>query len=83
MFEEGLLKGKRILVTGGGTGLGKVMAEAYLQLGADICICSRRESVLKETANELMKKHGGSVEYHAVDIRVADAVNDMVENFGL
>lgn len=81
MFQENLLKGKRILVTGGGTGLGKVMAEAYLKLGAEICICSRREGVLKDTANELMDKHGGSVQYMPVDIRVADAVSEMVDSF--
>ena len=81
MFRDDLLKGKRILITGGGTGLGKVMAEGYLKLGADVFICSRRERVLQKTADELMAKHGGSVKYMPVDIRVADAVEEMVSSF--
>ena len=79
MFRDGLLKGKRILVTGGGTGLGKEMAEDYLRLGAEVYICGRRKQVLDDTAKELMDKHGGSVKTHSVDIRVAQAVDEMVE----
>src|SRR4051812_4413470 len=79
MFKEGLLKGKRILVTGGGTGLGKEIAARYLQLGADLWIAGRRGSVLEETAASLMKSHGGSVKTHAVDIRDASAVDDLVQ----
>ncbi len=78
MFKKDLLKGKRILVTGGGTGLGRVMAEAYLKLGADIYICGRRKGVLDKTADALMKAHGGRVGTHAVDIRVAQAVDEMI-----
>lgn len=78
MFRDGLLAGKRILVTGGGTGLGKEMAEDYLRLGAEVYICGRRKNVLDETAKTLMDKHGGSVKTHSVDIRVAQAVDDMV-----
>src|SRR5690606_20917797 len=65
--------------TGGGTGLGKEMAEDYLRLGADVYICGRRKNVLDDTARELMDKHGGSVKTHSVDIRVAQAVDEMVE----
>jgi NAD(P)-dependent dehydrogenase (short-subunit alcohol dehydrogenase family) len=79
MFKEGLLKGKRILVTGGGTGLGKEIAARYLQLGADIWIAARRGPVLEATAQELMKAHGGKVRTHAVDIRDAQAVDAMVQ----
>src|ERR1044071_4263719 len=79
MFKEGLLKGKRILVTGGGTGLGKEIAARYLQLGAEIWICGRRGPVLKDTAASLMKSFGGKVETHAVDIRDAQAVDAMVQ----
>lgn len=78
MFRDGLLKGKRILVTGGGTGLGREMAEDYLRLGAEVYICGRRKNVLDDTAKALMAKHGGSVKTHSVDIRVAQAVDDMV-----
>jgi len=60
MFRPGLFKGKRILVTGGGTGLGREMVDKYLELGADIYICGRRKEMLEQTAKELMQKHGGS-----------------------
>ena len=79
MFKEGLLKGKRILITGGGTGLGKEIAARYLQLGADLWICGRRGQVLESTARELMNSFGGKVKTHAVDIRDAAAVDAMVQ----
>src|SRR5260221_4485559 len=79
MFKEDLLKGKRILVTGGGTGLGKEIAAKYLALGAELWIGGRRGGVLEDTAKELMPKHGGSVRSHAVDIRDAAAVDAMVQ----
>lgn len=79
MFRPGLLAGKRILVTGGGTGLGKEMAEAYVRLGAEVYICGRRASVLEETAKELMEAHGGKVHARTCDIRVPEAVDEMVE----
>jgi NAD(P)-dependent dehydrogenase (short-subunit alcohol dehydrogenase family) len=79
VFKDGLLKGKRILVTGGGTGLGREMAEDYLRLGAAIHICGRRKGVLDDTAQELMAKHGGEVVTHGVDIRDSAAVEAMIE----
>ena len=79
MFKEKLLQGKRILVTGGGTGLGRAMAEKYLELGAVIYICGRRKNVLDETAQELMAAHGGSVKTVDIDIRNAAAVDEMIE----
>ena len=78
MFQPGLFKGKRILVTGGGTGLGREMADKYLELGADIYICGRRKDMLDQTAKELMQKRGGSVKTRAVDIRDAEAVDKMI-----
>ena len=53
MFNNDLLKNKRVLITGGGTGLGKGMAQRFLELGAEVYICGRREEVLKQTAAEL------------------------------
>jgi len=78
MFKHGLFRGKRILITGGGTGLGKGMAECFLALGAELFICGRRGSVCEMTAQELMSKHGGAVKAYAVDIRNAAAVDAMV-----
>ncbi|MGA3139227.1 MAG: SDR family oxidoreductase [Xanthobacteraceae bacterium] len=78
MFTEGLLRGRRVLITGGGTGLGKGMAEKFLSLGADIFICGRRKSVCEATAAELTGKFGGSVRAYGVDIRDAAAVDGMV-----
>jgi len=79
MFRDGLLKGKRILVTGGGTGLGREMAAKYLELGAEVFICGRRKEVLETTAAELRARHGGSVKCHGVDIRDAQGVDAMVQ----
>lgn len=79
MFQPNLMQGKRILVTGGGTGLGRAMTEKYLSLGAEVYICGRRKQVCDETAAELMKQYGGSVKTFGLDIRDAAAVDDMVE----
>jgi NAD(P)-dependent dehydrogenase (short-subunit alcohol dehydrogenase family) len=79
MFKPGLMTGQRVLISGGGTGLGKVMAEACLMLGATVYICGRRGGVLEETAAELMKAHGGKVVPHACDIRVPEAISDMLD----
>ncbi len=81
MYKPGLMKGERILVTGGGTGLGREMAEAFMYLGADVAICGRRGEVLEETAKALMAAHpgGGKVTTHACDIRVPDAIHEMVD----
>ena len=57
MFRTDLLAGKKALVTGGGTGLGKSIAKRYLELGAEIVICGRRTDVLEATARELQRRH--------------------------
>jgi NAD(P)-dependent dehydrogenase (short-subunit alcohol dehydrogenase family) len=80
MFQPDLLKGKRILVTGGGTGLGQSMGKRFLELGAELVICGRRTEVLQKTADEFRQQiAGASVETHSVDVRVADAVEQMME----
>jgi NAD(P)-dependent dehydrogenase (short-subunit alcohol dehydrogenase family) len=78
MFRSDLLKGKRFLVTGGGTGLGKEMADEYASLGAEVYICGRRGSVLNETAAEISKTRNVKVTGLECDIRVPDAVDDMM-----
>ncbi|BDE70704.1 MULTISPECIES: SDR family oxidoreductase [Delftia] len=79
IYKPGLLQGERILVTGGGTGLGRVMAEAFLMLGADIHLCGRRGAVVEQTAQELMQQHGGRATGHACDVRQPEAVEQMIE----
>jgi NAD(P)-dependent dehydrogenase (short-subunit alcohol dehydrogenase family) len=79
MFRPGLMTGQRILVTGGGTGLGKVMAEACLMLGAEVYICGRRGNIIEATAKELADAHGGKCVGIACDIRVPEAITDMID----
>ncbi|MBA4299283.1 NAD(P)-dependent dehydrogenase, short-chain alcohol dehydrogenase family [Algoriphagus alkaliphilus] len=79
MLREGALKGKNILVTGGGTGLGRSMGEYFLQLGANLVITSRKLDVLQETAKEMMEKNGGKVIPVACDVRDIDQVEAMWE----
>lgn len=79
MYRPGLMDGERILITGGGTGLGKVMAEACLMLGATVYICGRRGAVLEDTARELVAAHGGKVVGIPCDIRVPEAIKDMID----
>jgi len=77
MFRNDLLQAKRILITGGGTGLGKGMAARFLELGAIVHICGRREEVLKATATELSAK--GPIHAHPCDVRSLEAVEQMME----
>ena len=79
MFKNDLLKGKRILVTGGGTGLGKEMASHYAQHGAELYICGRRENVLKETSDQLKSEYGVDVHYESLDIRASEDVDNYVQ----
>ena len=82
MFQPGLLDGHKILVTGGGTGLGKSMAGAFMALGAETVIWGRRGGVLAETAAELSDATGGTCTPMAVDIRNGGAIDEaMTEVF--
>lgn len=80
MFEKNLLAGKRILVTGGATGLGKSMGKRFLELGASLYICGRREDVLAEAADELRKATGGTVKTFSCDVRNNERVNAMIDS---
>ncbi len=77
MFRPDLLRNKRVLISGGGTGLGKGMSARFLDLGATVYICGRREEVLKETAAELSAK--GAIHAFPCDVRSLDAVENMME----
>jgi NAD(P)-dependent dehydrogenase (short-subunit alcohol dehydrogenase family) len=78
MFQQNLLAGKRILITGGATGLGKGMAQRFLELGAVLYICGRREPVLNETAEELRKTSSGTVKTFVCDVRDTASVDAMI-----
>jgi NAD(P)-dependent dehydrogenase (short-subunit alcohol dehydrogenase family) len=74
-FVPTLLAGRRILITGGGTGLGKSMGRRFVELGAELVICGRRANVLEAAAREFrMHMPHTNVRALACDLRDADAV---------
>jgi NAD(P)-dependent dehydrogenase (short-subunit alcohol dehydrogenase family) len=77
MLRDGALDGKTIVVTGGGTGLGKAMSKYFLELGANVVITSRKMPILEETAHELMAATGGKVLPIACDVRDYGAIEAM------
>jgi NAD(P)-dependent dehydrogenase (short-subunit alcohol dehydrogenase family) len=79
MFSPDLLRNKRILITGGGTGLGKGMAQRFLELGASVHICGRREEVLAATAAELAAATRGPIHAIPCDVRNPEAVEAMID----
>jgi NAD(P)-dependent dehydrogenase (short-subunit alcohol dehydrogenase family) len=79
MFEKGLLEGKRVLITGGGSGLGAAMGRRFLELGAELVICGRRLKLLEQTAAELRKTTDGRVAVQRCDIRDGAQVDAMME----
>ncbi|MEH2494349.1 NAD(P)-dependent dehydrogenase (short-subunit alcohol dehydrogenase family) [Bradyrhizobium sp. AZCC 1678] len=79
MFEKGLLAGKRILVTGGGSGLGAAMGHRFVELGAELIICGRRLELLEATAAKMRSELGGRVGVIGCDIRDSAAVDAMME----
>lgn len=86
MLKEGALKGQTIIVTGGGTGLGKSMGTYFLELGANLVITSRKIDVLEKTAKEMEEATGGKVLAVQCDVREYDQVENViaksVERFG-
>jgi NAD(P)-dependent dehydrogenase (short-subunit alcohol dehydrogenase family) len=79
MLRDDALKNKTIIVTGGGTGLGRSMSEYFLKLGANVVICSRRFEVLEKTAEELSKATGGQVLPIACDVRKTDQIDHVIQ----
>jgi NAD(P)-dependent dehydrogenase (short-subunit alcohol dehydrogenase family) len=79
MFEKDILKNKVVLITGGGTGLGKSMAMRFAELGASLVIASRRKEVISEAASQ-MKEIGAEVLGLQCDVRDMDQVNSMVND---
>jgi NAD(P)-dependent dehydrogenase (short-subunit alcohol dehydrogenase family) len=78
MFQPNLLKGKRVLITGGGTGLGKAMGMRMLELGAELMICGRRVKVLEDTAKEFEDLFSRKVRIQVIDVRSPEAVEDLM-----
>lgn len=87
MLRENSLKEKVVVITGGGTGLGKSMAKYFLELGAKVVITSRKLDVLKKTADELEKITGGKVHPIVCDVRKYNEVENLlaeaVKKFGV
>src|ERR1700754_2936528 len=79
MFEKSLLAGKRILVTGGGSGLGAAMGRRFVELGADLIICGRRLELLEAMAAQMRRDLGGTVSAISCDVRDGAAVDAMME----
>jgi len=86
MLRDDALKGKTIVVTGGGTGLGRAMSTYFLKLGANVVITSRKLEVLQKTAKELEAETGGKVLPLACDVRndfeVEQVLKQTLEHFG-
>jgi NAD(P)-dependent dehydrogenase (short-subunit alcohol dehydrogenase family) len=78
MLKPNALKDKTIIITGGGTGLGKSMGTYFLQLGANLVITSRKLDVLQKTADELMQQTGGKVLAVACDVRKYEEVENVI-----
>ena len=79
MFEKSLLAGKRILITGGGYGLGAAMGRRFVELGAELIICGRRLELLEATAGQMRSELGGKVAVARCDIRDGAEVDAMMD----
>ncbi|HEY5313188.1 MAG TPA: SDR family oxidoreductase [Pirellulales bacterium] len=79
MLKPGSFAGQTIVITGGGTGLGRAMGHYLLQLGANLVICGRRAEVLSQAAAELERETGGQVLAHRCDVRVVEQVEALLD----
>jgi NAD(P)-dependent dehydrogenase (short-subunit alcohol dehydrogenase family) len=78
MLKHGSLKDKTIIVTGGGTGLGRSMGKYFLELGANLVITSRKKDVLDKAADEMMKETGGKVLAVTCDVRKYEEIENVI-----
>jgi NAD(P)-dependent dehydrogenase (short-subunit alcohol dehydrogenase family) len=79
MLKPGSLKEKTIIITGGGTGLGRSMGKYFLDLGANLVITSRKLDVLEKTAAEMRQETGGHVLPVACDVRKYDEIENVIK----
>ncbi|HYG19681.1 MAG TPA: SDR family oxidoreductase [Ohtaekwangia sp.] len=79
MLKPGSLKDRSIIITGGGTGLGRAMGKYFLELGANLVITSRKKEVLDNTADELMRETGGQVLPVPCDVRKYEEVENVIK----
>lgn len=79
MLKDDALKGKTVIITGGGTGLGRAMGTYFLKLGANLIITSRKLDVLEKTASEMEAETGGKVLAIACDVRNYDEVEKILQ----
>ncbi len=79
MLKPDSLKGKTVLITGGGTGLGRSMGRYMLELGANLIITSRKKEVIDKTAAELIQSTGGRVLAVPADVRKYEKVEQVIQ----
>ncbi|MBT1697886.1 SDR family oxidoreductase [Fulvivirgaceae bacterium PWU4] len=80
MLKPGALKDKTIIITGGGTGLGRSMGKYFLELGANLVITSRKKDVLDKTASDLSAETGGKVLAVACDVRKYEEIDNVIKS---
>src|SRR5690606_1196515 len=79
VFREGLMTGKTVLISGGGTGMGKAMAFLFARLGGNVIICGRREELLAETSASIERFTGRKVAYKSMSIREENDVDALID----
>ena len=86
IYRDDLLEGKVVLISGGGTGMGRAMAYLFARLGAQVVICARRDEPLEETAKGIKDRIGADVGTYSMSIREEDEVDELMdwvwENYG-
>ena len=80
VYHPDLMKGRRVLITGGGSGMGRAMAFLFARLGATVIIAGRREDKLSETAASIREKVGAEVDWKTASMRDAEQVDSLLDH---